>query len=239
MTDVACGGRDQDSLRDALLRRLRDAQLDGLTGKVLYSGINTLKKGPLYLLGFNPGGDPAKETMTLAEHVTQSPSAWNEYLDAKWGAPGGGWRPPGQAPLQRRVQWLLNQLGLQTREVCASNLIFNRSIDQARLNDWSGVADRRWPIHDWIIKLVQPHAILCLGGGKVFDYICGKGRPAPIVSFPSGHGDWECCATKVQLESGTVQLISVPHLSRYNICSHPEVAAWIRRASLAPNSPVL
>ena len=161
MTDVACGGRDQDSLRDALLRRLRDAQLDGLTGKVLYSGINTLKKGPVYFLGFNPGGDPAKETMTLAEHVTQSPSDWNEYLDAKWGAPGGGWRPPGQAPLQRRVQWLLNQLGLQTREVCASNLIFNRSIDQARLNDWSGVADRRWPIHDWIIKLVQPHAILC------------------------------------------------------------------------------
>jgi hypothetical protein len=81
------------SPRDVLTQRLRDAELDGSIRKVLYSSINTLsKKGRVYMLGFNPGGDPARETQTLAEHIGDSPQSLNEYLDAAISAatPAGG-----------------------------------------------------------------------------------------------------------------------------------------------------
>ena len=97
-----------DAMRQVLLQHLHDAKIQDWCGKVLYSSINTLKKGPVYLLGYNPGGDPAKESMTLAEHVSQSPPDWNEYVDAEW-MPRGIRCPAGQALLQRRVRWLLEQ----------------------------------------------------------------------------------------------------------------------------------
>ena len=164
-----------DAMRQVLLQHLHDAKIQDGCGKVLYSSINTLKKGPVYLLGYNPGGDPAKEFMTLAEHVSQSPPDWNEYVDAEW-MPRGIRCPAGQALLQRRVRWLLEQLGLQTREVCASNLIFGRSKSQADLSNEQMLADCCWPIHEWIMEQVQPRMILCIGGSKIPDYMIRKGE---------------------------------------------------------------
>jgi hypothetical protein len=224
---------DQNPLRDDMLQRLRDAQLDGLQGKVLYSSIHTLKKGPVYLLGLNPGGDTAKEPITLAEHVAESPSNWNEYLDAMW-APRGTFCSAGSAPMQQGARWLVEQLGLQIREVCASNLLFARSIRQGQLANEKELTDRCWPIHDWIIKLVQPRLILSIGGRDVIDYICDQWRqPRAYATFPSGHGNWMCYMTTVKPGGSTCKLISVPHLGRYKDAKkHPEVPAWIRQMAL-------
>ena len=210
-------------MRQVLLQHLHDAKIQDWCGKVLYSSINTLKKGPVYLLGYNPGGDPAKESMTLAEHVSQSPPDWNEYVDAEW-MPRGIRCPAGQALLQRRVRWLLEQLGLQTREVCASNLIFGRSKSQADLSNEQMLADCCWPIHEWIMEQVQPRMILCIGGSKIPDYMIRKGRSRFIEECPSEHGDWMCQA----IQWNEAQLISIPHLSRYSIDAHPDVVNWIR-----------
>jgi hypothetical protein len=211
-------------MKQALLQRIHDAQIQDWCGKVLYSGVSTLRKGAIYFLGVNPGGDPTKEPATLAEHIAQTPQDWNEYLDAVW-MPKGVRTPAGQALLQRRVRWLLEQLGLQPREVCASNLIFGRSLRQEHLGGKSEqlvLANRCWPIHKWIMEQVQPKAILCMGNFP-FDYIREKELLNRITHYASGHGNWTCRATKW---NGS-QLISVPHLSLYSMDSHPEVATWI------------
>jgi uracil-DNA glycosylase len=127
---------------------------------------------------------------------------------------------------------LLKQLGLQTRDVYASNLLFVRSIGKGQLINERQLIDRCWPIHKWIIEIVQPRVILAIGGRKVLDYICTKARFEPVKTFPLwARGLGPCYATQVQLGGTSCRLISVPHLSRYNnIEAHPEVAAWIRQA---------
>jgi hypothetical protein len=212
-------------MKQILLQHLHDAQMHDWCGKVLYSGVNTLKKGNIYMLGYNPGGDPVKEPMTLAQHVEQSPLDWNEYIDAMW-MPRGRLCQAGQALLQRRVRWLLEQLGQQPREVCASNLIFRRSKDRKQLGssyEQQKMADQCWPIHKWIMEQVQPHIVLCIDS-DAFKYICRREQLNDIEQFAAGHGNWQCNATK--LKDGT-QLISVPNLSLYAIDYHPEVVSWI------------
>jgi hypothetical protein len=75
----------------ALLHSLDATGLGDRPGKVLYSGLETLKPGKLLVLGFNPGGDPTAETASARSHLdnaaTRQPD-WNEYLDASW-RPGG------------------------------------------------------------------------------------------------------------------------------------------------------
>lgn len=158
----------------------------------------------------------------MAEHVEQSPSDWNEYLDAVW-APRGYPQPPGQAPLQRKVRWFFEQLGLQPREVCASNLIFGRSTREEHISD-EHTADKCWPTHEWIMRQVKPSVILCMGN-TAFNYITEKKGAGRIQTFPAGHANWECRETK--LRDG-IQLISVPHLSLYHIDHHPEAINWVR-----------
>jgi hypothetical protein len=46
----------------------------GRSGRVLYSAAETLRPGPLYLLGLNPGGNPAVETETVAESLASLPA---------------------------------------------------------------------------------------------------------------------------------------------------------------------
>ena len=71
-----------DTMKQALLQRLTDAGIQDWCGKVLYSGTNTLKPGPVYMLGFNPGGDPAKEPMTLA-HLQDCKHEVEQILNPK------------------------------------------------------------------------------------------------------------------------------------------------------------
>src|SRR5690606_35182845 len=74
------------------------------SGSILYSSHQTLRKGDIYLLGFNPGGtegDPLNNAITDLMRTTE-----NAYLDQNW---SGNHRTygNGQAPLQKRVVWLL------------------------------------------------------------------------------------------------------------------------------------
>ena len=94
--------------------------MSGDSGALLYGERFTLKRGPLYLLGTNPGG---REGPSLKDQLRQDVNA---YLDEQW-----SWRghlcEQGKHPLQRRVIALLGSLGLQPRDVCAANLIFKRT----------------------------------------------------------------------------------------------------------------
>ena len=70
-------------MKQALLQNLHDAQIQDWCGNVLYSSIDTLKKGDIYFLGTNPGGDPAKEIMTWPNTLNSlhpiGTSIWTRY----------------------------------------------------------------------------------------------------------------------------------------------------------------
>ena len=229
------------------------------SGHVLYSSAYTLYEGEIYLLGHNPGGSPEgredesieNSLHNLAEKTT------NEYLDDSWNG-----LAPGEAVLQKRVRWLLDNLNkhqlefnirikVDIRKVCASNLIFSRSID-AKNSNFKKMANLCWPVHKYILKIVKPRMVLTFGNGEqspfsflqeklginIRHYSDSDSRPEgqqirtvsykngkyPIYKFNAGHGDWECKAfyTKTGL-----LVVGLPHLSRYAIDHHHEVPRWI------------
>ena len=68
---------------------------------------------------------------------------FNEYCDGVW-KPAGVEKPTGGSVLQKRVQYLLSSLAINTRNVFASNLIFKRSRAESELNNES-----YWPEICW------------------------------------------------------------------------------------------
>src|SRR5437016_3951996 len=156
MNDLA---RVVDTARQAL------APLLDRSGNILYSAASTLRPGPVYLLGLNPGGDPTGHE-TIREMLERLPSRTaNAYLDESWERQSC----PGQAQLQQRVAWLLQQLGLQVRDVCASNLIFTRSKATAGAG-YPQTADMCWPVHDTILDIVRPRLVVAYGNSSMSPY---------------------------------------------------------------------
>jgi hypothetical protein len=213
-----------------LLQTLKDTGLADLPGKMLYSGIETLSPGRLYVLGWNPGGDPHAESKSATDDLValaeRSPD-WNEYVDGVW-RPGGRICAPGDAPMQRRVRHLLTGIGLSVRTVCASNMVFVRSRASADLDGQARLPERCWPVHEAILEYVRPAGILSIGGNPVFDFIKSRGQMlSGPETFPSGHGNWDCLTGQVQLGGHSIRIVSVPHLARYAIDHHPDVAQWV------------
>jgi hypothetical protein len=195
------------------------------SGHLLYSAAATVRPGRIYLLGHNPGGCPGDEVEESLERSIEeiTTKTSNEYLDDSWNG-----RAPGSSVLQKRVRWLLEHLGEQVREVCASNLIFARSNDAAS-SRYAELADMCWPVHEYLLRVVQPTFVLVFGNSNElspYHYIKGKlGVAVEHEPHSSGHGNWQLKAC--QLHGGTM-LVGLPHLSRYAIDNHPEIIRWIR-----------
>jgi hypothetical protein len=201
------------------------AQVLDRSGRVLYSSVDTLKPGDLYLLGLNPGPDrDGIDGRDIAENLERLPrESTNCYLDGCWD-PGR----PGQDKLQRRVVWLLDSLGYDPRGICASNLIFMRSAGEHDCG-YPQSADICWPVHRRILSIVKPKMILCFGG-LPFEYLLHlPGGVAAVETFPSGHFTWQCRAALKQVAGRWVAIVSVPHLSRYDIIGKLSVVGWIQQ----------
>src|SRR5262249_13392114 len=97
------------------------------------------------------------------------------YLDTIWSRN----RTVGGAPLQRRVVWLLESLGLHARNVAASNLIFFRSRDAAG-SQFRRFATLCWPVHERIIQIVRPRLVIVYGNSGVspFSYLLNEYKTA-------------------------------------------------------------
>lgn len=211
------------------------------SGKVLYSAATTLKPGKVYLLGINPGGDEVGQAQeTIGEDLDRLPRRTeNAYLDEQWRRRDGGGsslREAGTAPLQVRVRWLLENLGLKPGEVAASNLVFVRSRTQEDVIE--KFADQCWPVHVRILEIVKPRLVIVYGGGT-FRYLREQHmreqrmrekslrRDGP--SCPAGHGNWKCSSFE---STDGFRVVGLPHLSRYDIRGKDEVIRWLRECSV-------
>jgi hypothetical protein len=205
------------------------------SGCILYSSATTLRPGAVYLIGLNPGLDPdGLDDPDIQAHIKNLPSkASNSYIDAEWDR-----GRPGQDKFQRRVVWLLQSLGYNPREVCASNLIFRRSSGEADCG-YPETAHRCWPVHRLILRTVRPRLILCLGN-RPYEYLVQQADSvATGESFPSGHGDWTCQALRLCIEGQPTTVVRLPHFSRYDIIGKRAVIEWIAKLSLSASAASL
>ncbi|MCP1335160.1 uracil-DNA glycosylase family protein [Futiania mangrovi] len=150
---------------DEIARNI-DPRLNNVNGRVFYSGRAAFEgQGRVYVLGYNPGGAPDEhEGETISAHtryvLDETPACWSAYCNDSWMG-----KAPGQKPLQRRVRHLLNALGLDPRETPSSNLIFKRSSNSSAFTtaEKKELAEACWPVHDAVLRLLAPSAIICLG----------------------------------------------------------------------------
>ena len=194
-------------------------------GEVIYSSHESLKKGDIYLLGLNPGGEGY---ITINKHLNDLLSKdTNSYLDESWTNSVTTW-PKGEAPLQKRVHFLLNALGYNTREVCASNLIFVTSKSANEIN--YGLAGYCWRFHELLLDIIKPKIVLCFGISDVSSYSfllsLYEGEESTIKA---SHGKWKCRAFTTTINGRKTTVVGIPHLSYYNIVGKAEVIDWIKR----------
>lgn len=210
-----------------LMDKLVATGLADLPGAAICSGDHTLRKGKYLFFGANPGG-LENETETVSQHLKRKPETFNEYCDGVW-APNGIKRPRGAAPLQKRLQYLFASLAQNTRNICATNLVLVRSRNIDSLFErYDSLANKCWPFHRELFERVDPEVVLLMGN-DTFNFIYSKLTNASQIKFvPSGHGDWMCRSVEGTLEGKRRKIVCLPHLSRYNIKSHPEVIEWIK-----------
>src|SRR3954464_9105949 len=113
------------------------------SGKVIYSAASTVDRGDLYLMEYNPGGDPQLNLGTIRESLQKLEDGKddNDYCDEVWSP-----YPQGGHPLQRNVKVLFHYIEKDLRTTCASNLIFERTRRAKHVN--KKLTDLCWSVHE-------------------------------------------------------------------------------------------
>jgi len=191
-------------------------------GHILSSSIRSIKPGLVYLLGQQPqaaSDRPAGETIRDHASCLRERTS-NDYIDRKWlGYKKGG------SPLQKRVIWMLRQMGLKPRNVAASNLIFFR-FQRLSQRDYFSFAEKCWPVHESILSIVQPKMVLTYGNAACSPYAFLRRRADAREEsrLDAGHAKWSCKAFTIP---GQFKVVGLPHIGSYSIDEHPEVIGWI------------
>jgi hypothetical protein len=164
-------------LRETVATRLGERAMR--SGSVLYSGIDTLRPGPLYLMGYNPGGDPgqqsAQEQSILGQ--IQDRTNWSAYTQDCWlehhsaeaclhrEAGAQRIRPEALTRHQRNIIALAEVLGATPESIPSANAIFARSKRAADLDDEAGWWKTCWAVHQVMLGAVRPNLVITLGKG--------------------------------------------------------------------------
>ncbi len=200
------------------------------SGAVLYNGWSSLRPGLLYLMGFNPGGDPTEIRQTVLKSVQeleQNYCAYDECWKKNHPADCALKECKGASNHQRRVRALLDtlNLGLSIKDVCATNAVFLRSKDQGTLKGSRELWEKCWPVHQRLLSIVQPNLILCLGNGdglSAFSLLRSEfiGNPTYQPCGPNGFRDGKWFEGRVVVNQNgpkehECKVIGIPHPSRY------------------------
>ena len=206
--------------------------LDRESGALIYSSLKTLYPSNIYFLGINPGG-VLNQSSTILDHfrfMRQNPD-FNEYSDWVW-SPGGNTMPKSESILQKRIQYLLSSLAINTRYVFGSNLIFKRSkLEQEIKQNFKIWAEKCWSLHEKFLSIVDPSVIIILGNNG-FEFLRKKMiNNSELSYFKTDHGQgWMCKHLTGDILDKKRNIIMIPHLSRFainNISNRP-IIDWIK-----------
>ena len=188
-------------------------------GAVLYSGASTLRMSPAYLLGLNPGGSGGA---TLRDSIMASRREHNCYLDEQW-SPGGRLQPMGQAVLQRRIQDVCARLGLQTRSVPASNLVFTRSTRLAAHPNFRSSAEVCKAVHEIFIEAIQPELLITYGAIENFG---AQFNLSAVETASAEHGTWQAHRGLANIGGRAIRFANFPHFSIWASDKRADVMKW-------------
>ena len=197
-------------------------------GGILYSAAKTLGPGKLYIMGLNPGGDPENSTHNIGKSLDQLPQRTsNAYIDEAWDNRSRK-HEKGQAPLQRRIDFLAQSFGCAIEDVCATNLIFMQT-HSARDLEFNRDAERCWPVHEMMLAMVRPKLILAFGNSSIspYGYLRQIYSSTKEEKIHAGHGSWECKTFATQIAGAQVTAVGFPHLSRYSPMNKPGLMEWL------------
>lgn len=161
---------------------IANTNLDGGKYSIFYNDpYHTLRKGDIYLVGLNPGGDPTKtnfETedaiITFKHFKNAFGYNYSAYLDECWGNSASELQK-GKALHQLRVVDLIGHVSKylgafrSVRDVFAANLIFFRTKGKNELTELlekakkAQILDYCWKWHVRFLEVVRPKIILCNG----------------------------------------------------------------------------
>lgn len=196
-------------------------EMQKASSKFLYSSGATLAPGKYYLLGYNPGGDPDFIEQPFHNEIGfWENNTTNAYLDEKWRKG----ESEGQAPYQLNVQALCRAIGVDVRDVCATNWFFVRSLSAAKLKGCS--PEMFFPVHDAIMEIVQPEVVFAVGL-STYKIVKKFFHFDQVNSFSSGHGSWSCLVAQRPYGRRIQKLIGFPHFSRYALRYHDEVLSRV------------
>jgi hypothetical protein len=192
-------------------------------GAVLYSSHETIQPGSIYLMGLNPGGCGGPSLRERIAGLLANES--NAYMDEAWENERSSYEL-GEAPLQRRVKWLLSNLGVNPRDVLSTNLIFVQSRDATGVS--FDLAKQCWPVHEALLSIVKPRIILAFGNSGFSPYgflhsLYGGEQRFGIA----GHGSWSLKGFSAEILENRVFVAGLPHLSRYCPIDKQHVIRWI------------
>lgn len=209
------------SLYDELLELVPSA-LHSEFGEVFYSGRTAFEQpSPIYLLGFNPGGNPSKAALnryTIGYDLDASRAPerrdWSGFED-DWSMFG-----PGAIAFQRRVLHLLHRCGFHDpRMVPASNAVFVRS---ARVGTLQATQTERllrdcWAVHEKIISTLQVRVVVCFGqaaGQWVRAQLDAGTGPAIEIFTEDNRRRWR---SETHRGRNSIQVVTL---------THPSIADW-------------
>jgi hypothetical protein len=153
-------------------------------GEVFSSGIDSLKLGSVYVLGLNPGmGSYCSIIEQVSRWTLVRFSAFRDqcWSDACWKnqnatfgkqeevlCPASGHCKRGKLPHQVAVLRLLKLIapGLAPEEIFATNAVFVASRRAYDLPNFSLLWEQCWLVHRYLLGVVRPQVVLCLGYGK-------------------------------------------------------------------------
>jgi hypothetical protein len=147
-------------------------------GQLLYSGIDTLRPGRFYFLGFNPAADGTNDPL---RETRLHPDDWSAYTKQCWTHKEcPGCRKTGNSQHQKRVQDIMSELGIRPEDTFATNLIFVESSDIKDLKAnplFFSYLESCWRVHKKMLARVNPAYIVCLGNDEtnsVYSFLRAK-----------------------------------------------------------------
>lgn len=230
-----------------IIRRNMAPELYAKPGAVLLSGANTLKPAPVYVMGLNPGGDPALIPKPIIDAIAP-PNGTSGYTHDCWQPRCADPQPCRHVELdgtirkdalvrhQRNMISLAGALGSTPASLFSANAVFARSTSRATLRQQSGLGLGEWwrtcwRIHHAFIAIVRPRIIVTLGygeGSSAFGLLreqAGSPTVAKLTS-PTERGGWCFDATLLAGSSLRATIIGAPHPSYF--APGPELTERLR-----------
>jgi hypothetical protein len=224
----------------SLVRRSMSEEMFCKPGSVLFSGFSTIKRFRFYIMGLNPGGSSKVLTTSIIDALAPkdgtSPythECWNkacgsnlECVHAVRARNIGGRLAEGDlVKHQKNMICLSRLLGCGSpAEIPSVNAIFARSCSLATLKAESGFgADdwwrACWPIHQHLLEIVRPDAIITLGYGmdtSPLGFLARELRTAPPYQIGDENrrgGRQIDCSIRLITSTLNARVVGVPHPS--------------------------